>query len=107
MNFKIVADSGRGVLSLTYYSKINKEGLMYKTNVLPIQQKELKLFAWKKFQPLNVFKLGKKSKAAVDEMESRLPLNPKFINSLKKAIEESNRKGWVPFSEIQTKLGLS
>ena len=43
----------------------------------------------------------------IDELESKLPLNPQFISSLKKAIEESNKKGWIPFSKIQTKLGLS
>ena len=43
----------------------------------------------------------------IDEIESKLPLNPKFVISLKKAIKESNKKGWVPFSQIQVKLGLS
>ena len=43
----------------------------------------------------------------IDELESRLPLNPKFVASLKAAIEEADKKGWIPFSKIQTDLGLT
>lgn len=42
----------------------------------------------------------------IDELESRLPLNPKYIRSLKDAIDEANKKGWVPFSKIQKELEL-
>lgn len=42
----------------------------------------------------------------IDEIESQLPLNPKYIKSLKEAIDEAEKKGWVPFSKIQTELGL-
>lgn len=42
----------------------------------------------------------------IDEIESRLPLNPKFIQSLKDAITEAKKKGWIPFSKIQNSLGL-
>ena len=130
---------------------------MHTSHPVTKKQKELKLFSWKKFSPLKIFKLGRKSKAAVildkkgvpqfflldtpafldvlseidealvdklsteeynskavnpagwliDEIESKLPLNPKFVNSLKEAIKESNKKGWIPFSKIQAKLGLS
>jgi len=40
----------------------------------------------------------------IDELESRLPLDPKYIKSLKDAIDEANKKGWVPFSKIQKEL---
>ena len=42
----------------------------------------------------------------IDELESRLPLSPKYIKSLKEAIDEANKKGWIPFSKIQRELGL-
>lgn len=42
----------------------------------------------------------------IDEIEAKLPLKSKFISSLEKALEESNKKGWIPFSELQIKLGL-
>lgn len=42
----------------------------------------------------------------IDEIESRLPLNPKYVKSLKKAINEAEEKGWVPFSKIKRELGL-
>ena len=128
-----------------------------KTNLIPAKAKELKLLVWNKFKPLNVFKLGKGSKAAVildkngrpqlflldtsallemlseidealvdklttqeyssksvnpagwliDELESKLPLKAEFVSSLKAAIAEANKKGWIPFSKIQTDLGLT
>ncbi|MCK4553582.1 hypothetical protein KAU19_01300 [Candidatus Parcubacteria bacterium] len=43
----------------------------------------------------------------IDEIESKLPVNPNFVQSLKNAIKEANKKGWVPFSKIQAELGLS
>lgn len=42
----------------------------------------------------------------IDEIESKLPLNPKYIQSLKTAIDEANKKGWIPFSKVQAELGL-
>ena len=42
----------------------------------------------------------------IDEIEAKLPLNPKFVQSLKDAIEEAQKKGWVPFTKIQNSLGL-
>ena len=42
----------------------------------------------------------------VDEIESKLPLNPKYVDSLKDALDEANEKGWVPFSTIRAELGL-
>lgn len=43
----------------------------------------------------------------IDEIEARLPLNPKYVASLKEALNEANQKGWVPFSKIQAELGLA
>lgn len=42
----------------------------------------------------------------IDELESQLPLNSKYVKSLKLAIEEAEEKGWIPFSKIQTELDL-
>ena len=42
----------------------------------------------------------------IDELEAKLPLNPKYIDSLKKAISEAEKKGWVPFERIQAELSL-
>ena len=42
----------------------------------------------------------------IDEIEAKLPLNPKFVQSLKDAIEEANRRGWIPFSKVQKRTGL-
>lgn len=42
----------------------------------------------------------------IDELESRLPLNPGYIKSLKDAIDEADRKGWVSFSKIQKEFGI-
>ena len=42
----------------------------------------------------------------IDQLESRLPLNPNYIKSLKEAIDEAKEKGWVPFSKIQRQLGI-
>jgi len=129
---------------------------MGKTNIVPQELKTAKLLAWKKLKFLGVFKLQRRSKAAVvvdktgkpklflmdtsafldmlsaidaplleklsseeyhsksvnpagwliDEIEARLPLKPEFILSLEKALEESNKKGWIPFSKLQSDLGL-
>ena len=37
----------------------------------------------------------------IDEIESRIPLSPRRIRSLKSAIQEARRKGWIPFSKIR------
>ena len=42
----------------------------------------------------------------IDEIEAKLPLNPKYVQSLKDAIEEAKKKGWISFSKIQKGLGL-
>ena len=43
----------------------------------------------------------------IDEIESQIPLNPKLVASLKKAVAESNKKGWIPLHKIQTQLKIS
>ena len=40
----------------------------------------------------------------IDEIESQLPLNPKLAASLKKAVTQANKKGWIPFEQIQSNL---
>lgn len=42
----------------------------------------------------------------VDEIEAKLPLKPEYIQSLKDAIDEANKKGWVPFEKIERELEI-
>lgn len=42
----------------------------------------------------------------IDELESKLPLNDEYIDSLKSAIVEAEKKGWVPFEKIRSALSL-
>lgn len=42
----------------------------------------------------------------IDEIESRLPVNPKYANALLKGIEEAKRKGFIPFEKIKAEFGL-
>ena len=42
----------------------------------------------------------------IDEIEAKLPPNPQFVQSLKDAIEEAKRKGWIPFSKVLRPLGI-
>ena len=42
----------------------------------------------------------------IDEIESKLPLSDEYIQSLKDAIDEANKKGWVPFEKIERELNL-
>ena len=32
----------------------------------------------------------------IDEIEAKIPPNPKFVQSLKEAIAEARKKGWIP-----------
>ena len=43
----------------------------------------------------------------IDEIETKLPLNPKYITSLKEAIQEAQKKGWISFRKIEQELGLA
>lgn len=42
----------------------------------------------------------------IDEVESKLPLRPEYIQSLKDAIAEADKKGWIPFEKIERELKL-
>jgi len=42
----------------------------------------------------------------IDEIESRLPVNPKYANALLKGIEEAKQKGFIPFEKIKAEFGL-
>lgn len=43
----------------------------------------------------------------IDEIEAKLPLSSKYITSLKQAIKEAQKKGWVSFGKIEQELGLA
>ena len=42
----------------------------------------------------------------IGEIESKLPLSNEYIESLKSAIAEAERKGWIPFEKIERELNL-
>lgn len=42
----------------------------------------------------------------IDKIESKLPLNPNFILSLKRSIAEAKKKGFIPLEQIERELGL-
>jgi hypothetical protein len=43
----------------------------------------------------------------IDEIESRLPLSAAYVQSLKDAIAEAKRKGWIPFEAVERALHLA
>jgi len=40
----------------------------------------------------------------IDRLESKLPLSTDYVDSLKSAIGEAQKKGWIPFRKIETEL---
>ena len=42
----------------------------------------------------------------IDHIEERLPLNPVYIQSLRDAITDAQKKGWIPFNVIEQELKL-
>lgn len=42
----------------------------------------------------------------IDELESRLPMRAEYIQSLKDAIAEAERTGWIPFETVERALHL-
>lgn len=42
----------------------------------------------------------------IDELETKLPVSNEYVQSLKEAIAEAQRKGWVPFEEVERALDL-
>ena len=43
----------------------------------------------------------------IDRLESKLPLSTDYVDSLKSAIAEAQKKGWIPFKRIEAELRLS
>lgn len=43
----------------------------------------------------------------IDELETKLPLSHEYVQSLREAIAEAQRKGWVPFEEVERALNLT
>ena len=43
----------------------------------------------------------------IDGIEANLPINPKYVASLKAAIKEADKKGWLSLSKVQADLGLA
>ena len=43
----------------------------------------------------------------IDELEAKLPVSDEYVQSLKEAIAEAKRTGWVPFEAIERALSLS
>ena len=43
----------------------------------------------------------------IDSVEVFLPLNPRFVRTIKKRIQSAERLGTVPFSKIKRRLGLA
>jgi len=43
----------------------------------------------------------------IDELEAKLPVSDEYIRSLKEAIDEAKRKGWIPFEEVERALNLT
>lgn len=42
----------------------------------------------------------------IDEIESKLPVDKKYIKSLKSSIGEAKKNGWIPFELIEQKFNL-
>ena len=42
----------------------------------------------------------------IDELESKLPVDEKYIDSLRAAIIEAEKKGWVPFEKVRSALSI-
>ena len=43
----------------------------------------------------------------IDRLESKLPLSADYVYSLKSAIGEAQKKGWISFKKIEAELQLS
>ena len=43
----------------------------------------------------------------IDEIEARQPAKSELVLSLRKAIAEADKKGWISFKKIEPKLGLA
>ena len=43
----------------------------------------------------------------IDELEAHLPVREEYIQSLKEALAEAKRKGWIPFEAVERALHLA
>ena len=43
----------------------------------------------------------------IDELEAKLPVSAEYIQSLKEAIAEAKREGWIPFEAVERTLKLT
>lgn len=43
----------------------------------------------------------------INEIEARLPLSDEYLRSLKAAIKEAKREGWIPLEKLEGELGLA
>ncbi len=43
----------------------------------------------------------------IDELETQLPVSETYVQSLKDAITEAKRKGWIPFEAVERALHLA
>ena len=43
----------------------------------------------------------------IDRLETHMPLSAKYVQSLKSAIGEAQKKGWIPFRKIETELSFA
>ena len=43
----------------------------------------------------------------IDELESRLPVREEYVQSLKDAIAEAKRTGWIPLKNVERALKLA
>lgn len=43
----------------------------------------------------------------IDELEQKLPLSSDYVDSLKSAIGEAQKKGWISFRKIEAELSLA
>lgn len=43
----------------------------------------------------------------IDEIEATLPVSHEYVQSLKEAIAEAKRKGWIPLETIEHALNLA
>lgn len=42
----------------------------------------------------------------IDTIEEKLPVSKDYVDSLKSAIDEAKKKGWIPFEKIERELEL-
>lgn len=42
----------------------------------------------------------------IDQIETRLPLKEEYVQSLKQAIQEARKKGWIPLEDLEKELNL-